>query len=173
MRWEFCMQCMRNCILFFQDSNGSKINIICRHSVSLWLYLFCSSYISEWKEKVKRVVYHQVPLWCATCVYFICTSRNEMTPCFNAKKSFSYDMCTELCWSGCYIIDLLFVVGDDLNVNWNLVTVPESGRCVVLGEDSQLPTQGSIPQDMQSIVYSLAAFIIPVQRSQHLITWLA
>ncbi|PNF40348.1 hypothetical protein B7P43_G03698 [Cryptotermes secundus] len=40
--------------------------------------------------------------------------------------------------------------------------VPGSGRSVVLGEDSQLPAQGSIPQDMQSIVYSLAPFTISV-----------
>jgi len=64
--------------------------------------------------------------------------------------------------SGCYIPDLLFIVGDNLN----LVTVPGSGRSVVLGEDSQLPAQGSIPRNVQSVVYSLAPFTISFYTSQ-------
>jgi len=51
-------------------------------------------------------------------------------------------------------------------VNWNVVAVPGSGRSVVLGEDSQLPDQGSISWDLHSVAYSLAPFTISVDRRQ-------
>lgn len=51
-------------------------------------------------------------------------------------------------------------------MNWNVVAVPGSGRSMVLGEDSQLPDQGSISWDLHSVAYSLALFTVSVDRKQ-------
>lgn len=107
-----CIQCIHKRILFFQDYNGCKINKMCVHSISPWLYSFCSQYTSDWKEKSNSLasgppmVFHLCPI--LHCVHLFCTFFTEVTPCSNTMKSTSYEMCTELCWK--WLLHYRFVI---------------------------------------------------------------